>query len=94
MHVRDQVLEHGKWIPNHTCVEAIQRDRYEPVVGRSSKSCDTLMARRKQPAFSTQLRLDSTDKLRLDVALADGGEIYSWAGANRFDERDLDEWTP
>jgi len=94
MHVRDQVLEHGKWIPNHTCIETIQRDRYEPVIGRSAKSCDTLMARRKQPNFSTQLRPDTTDKLRLDVALADGGEIYSWAGANRFDERDLDEWTP
>jgi len=59
MHVRDQVLEHGKWIPNHTCVETIQRDRYEPVVGRSAKSCDTLMARRKQPNFSTQLRRDT-----------------------------------
>jgi hypothetical protein len=94
MHVRDQVLEHGKWIPNHTCVETIQRDRYEPVVGRSAKSCDTLMARRKQPNFSTQLRRDTTDRLRLDVALADGGEIYSWAGANKFDERDLDEWIP
>jgi hypothetical protein len=45
MHVRDQVLEHGKRIPNHTCVETIQRDRYEPVIGGSPKSCNTLMAR-------------------------------------------------
>src|ERR1035441_6948195 len=31
MRLRDQVLERGERIPNHTCVELIQRDRYEPL---------------------------------------------------------------
>src|ERR1035441_5432019 len=79
MRLRDQVVEHGERIPNHTCVESIQRDRYEPVTGRAPKSCDTLLARRKQGDFQARLKLDSTDWLRLDVAYASGNEIYSWA---------------
>jgi len=29
--LRDQVLAHAAGIPNHTCVETVERDRYEPV---------------------------------------------------------------
>jgi hypothetical protein len=94
MRLRDQVVEHGERIPNHTCVESIQRDRYEPVTGRAPKSCDTLLARRKQGDFQARLKLDSTDWLRLDVAYASGNEIYSWAGASKFEEGDLDELVP
>jgi hypothetical protein len=94
MRLRDRVLEHGERIPNHTCVESMQRDRYEPVAGHAGKSCDTLLARRKQGDFLARLKLDSTDWLRLDVAYASGGEIYSWAGASRFEEGELDELVP
>src|SRR5215831_19236067 len=92
--LRDHVLAQGRRIPNYTCVQTVVRDQYEPATGRSSRGCDGLLARRKQPGFSKTLRLNSTDRLRLDVALAEGGEIYSWKGASQFDERDLDEWTP
>jgi hypothetical protein len=91
MRLRDQVVEHGERIPNHTCVESIQRDRYEPAAGRAPKSCDALLARRKPGDFRGRLKLDSTDWLRLDVAYASGNEIYSWAGASKFEEGDLDE---
>src|ERR1019366_9007137 len=94
MRLRDQVVEHKERIPNHTCVESIQRDRCEPVAGRAPKSCDTLLARRKQGDFQGRLKLDSTDWLRLDVAYASGNEIYSWAGASKFEEGDLDELVP
>jgi len=94
MRLRDQVLEHATRIPNHTCVETVQRDRYEPTTGRSPKSCDALVARRKQSDFPLLLRLDSTDRLRLDVALASSREIYSWAGASKFEEGDIDELIP
>ena len=94
MRLRDQAVEHGERIPNHTCVESMQRDRYEPAAGRATKSCDTLLARRKQGDFQGRLKLDSTDWLRLDVAYASGSEIYSWAGASRFEEGELDELVP
>ena len=94
MRLRDQVLAHGRSIPNHTCVETIQRDRYEPAAGRSVKDCDTLLARRKQQDFPALLRLEQRDRLRLDVSLAYQGEIYSWAGARRFEEGEITDLIP
>src|ERR1035441_10173428 len=105
MRLRDQVLERGERIPNYTCVESIERDRYEPVTGRAPKSCDpvtappanscdTLLARRKQADFQGRLKLSSTDWLRLDVAYAGGSEIYSWAGASKFEEGVLEDLVP
>jgi len=89
MRLRDQVLAHGRMIPNHTCVETIQRDRYEPNAGRAMKACDTLLAKRKQTPYFMMLRLERTDRLRLDVALSYEGEMYSWPGAGRFEEGDI-----
>jgi hypothetical protein len=94
MRLRDQVLERGERIPNYTCVESMQRDRYEPVAGRAPKSCDTLLARRKQADFQGRLKLNCTDWLRLDVAYAGGSEIYSWAGASKFEEGELEDLVP
>jgi hypothetical protein len=92
--LRDQVLEHARRIPNYTCAESVRRDRYEPIAGRAVKSCDTILGKRLQNSSSMPLRLDTTDRLRLDVALAHDKEIYSWAGANKFEEADIDEWLP
>jgi hypothetical protein len=58
------------------------------------KSCDTMLARRKQADFQGRLKLSSTDWLRLDVAYAGGSEIYSWAGASKFEEGELDQLVP
>jgi hypothetical protein len=89
--LRDQVLAHAERIPNHTCVESVRRDIYEPVTGLPARSCDSLLARRKLPSFSSSLRLATTDRLRLDVLLASDRELYSWAGANQFEEGEIDE---
>ena len=89
--LRDQVLAHAERIPNHTCVESVRRDIYEPATGPPARSCDTLLARRKLPSFSSSLRLATTDRLRLDVLLASDRELYSWAGANKFEEGEIDE---
>ena len=90
--LRDRVVEHGSGVPNHTCVETVQRDRYEPSGGRSTTSCDSLLAARRQAG--NRLRLNSTDWLRLDVGMADGREIFSWAGAPKFEEGEIDELIP
>lgn len=92
--LRDHVLRHATQIPNYTCVETIRRDRYEPVDGRAALSCDRLLARRKQPNFAARLQLERTDWLRLDVALVQAGEIYSWAGAHKFEDMDIDQLVP
>jgi len=94
MRLRDYVVAHGERIPNYTCVETVERNRYEPITGRSAKSCDALLARRQQSDFPARLRLTVTDRLRLDVALTTEREIYSWAGAGKFEEGDIDELVP
>ncbi|HUI54058.1 MAG TPA: hypothetical protein VLY04_03750 [Bryobacteraceae bacterium] len=90
--LRDRVVEHASGVPNHTCVETVQRDRYEPSAGRAAKSCDTLLAARKQAV--NRLRLSTTDWLRLDVGMAEGREIFSWVGAPKFEEGEIDELIP
>ena len=92
--LRDRVLAHGERVPNHTCVETITRDRYEPTIQAVPKTCDDIVARRKSLAFPAMLRLATTDRLRLDVLLSGGRELLSWAGAGKFDDRELDELVP
>lgn len=89
--LRDQVLAHAERIPNHTCVESVRRDVYDAIADPSTRSCDRLLARRKQPGFSSSLRLTTTDRLRLDVLLTTDRELYSWAGAKKFEEGEIDE---
>lgn len=90
--LRDQVIEHAGRVPHHTCIETVERQRFDPALGRQQKSCDTLMARRKAPNF--QLKLLTTDRLRLDVTLSSTRELFSWAGASKFEDVEIDELIP
>ncbi|HWC99674.1 MAG TPA: hypothetical protein VG456_23095 [Candidatus Sulfopaludibacter sp.] len=92
--VRDRVMEHATRIPNYTCVETIVRDWYDLAGAAPPRSCDALLGRRKRAGAGTLVTLATTDRLRLDVAVADSREIYSWAGAGRFEEKDIDELIP
>lgn len=91
MRLRDRVLEQGGRMPNHTCVETVERARYERVAETASRSCDDILARRALPNYRSLLRLSTTDRLRLDVAFTWDHEIYSWAAAGRFEEGDVDD---
>lgn len=94
MRVRDKVMANAERIPNYTCVETIVRDWYDYAAGTPPRSCDALLGRRKRAGAGTLLSLATTDRLRLDVALADSQEIYSWAGAARFEEGEIDRLVP
>ena len=94
MQLRDQVIRNGARIPNYTCQEKVQRDRYEPIAGRAPSSCDTLLMGRNQNDSQGQLKLDSTDWLHLDVVLTSDREIYSWVGASKFEDGEIDELVP
>jgi hypothetical protein len=43
------------------------------------------------PPAHTARQLESTDRVRLEVTVSQGGELHSWPGATRFDARDVDE---
>jgi hypothetical protein len=85
----------GQRLLQYTCRETIERTYYSPPVKKlgsdlmteaptNANSCDGR-------GFSTDghLALDMEDRLRLEVAVADGKEIHSWASASEFDSRSV-----
>ena len=55
---------------------------YQPYDRKSGPSCEP-------DPLQSRTHLTSTDRLRLDVAMATNVEMYSWVGESRFDDRDL-----
>jgi hypothetical protein len=89
-HARDNMVERAKRLPNYTCVQTVDREyfvRSRPATPYTS--CDQMSAEARKKPYS--LKLDATDRLRLDVKVSGGEEIGSWAGANRFDSRSIVE---
>lgn len=84
---RAKVLDNSRRMPRYTCVETVSRTQYLPV--NRGASCRSLLASR-QPA-SSHGNLMVRDRLRLDVAVVEGREMFSWAGARRFETRDVGE---
>ena len=83
----------GLRLLQYTCLETIERTYYsEPV-----KKLGTDLMTEAPPGscsgrgFSKDglLALDMEDRLRLEVAVAGGKEIHSWAGASGFDSRSV-----
>ena len=85
--IRNKIKQALGRLPNYLCTQTIDRLQYEPVKLRREPSCDDIA---KQKNAQRKLRPFSSDRLRLDVAVAnDEREMYSWVGQNRFDNRSL-----
>jgi hypothetical protein len=98
--VRRTVMGTVEGLPKYVCTQTIDRARYEPDARylpdsrTRSMSCDSLAARVNSATWKRQL--SSLDRLRLDVAVTRSrpgldSEMYSWAGEEHFDVRDLFE---
>ena len=83
--VAAKVLARDSRLPNYTCVETVNRAYYKPAASTLPRDCPILMVIRRHPSPDMVLQLFMTDRLRLDVTMAGRGEIYSWAGASKFD---------
>jgi hypothetical protein len=77
-------------LQNYTCVETISREYYRPAGPLRNRPCSWLLAQRAHPQPDMKLQLASADRLRLDVAVTNSGEMFSWAGAGQFDDRSVD----
>jgi len=93
VHLRDEVLRHATRIPNYTCLETVDRDIYQ-WAGEPPKSCDSILGRRKKAELSVLLKKMRSDRLRLDVLLTSVQEVYSWAGAGKFEDIEIDQLIP
>ena len=84
--VRKKVVETVKRLPKYLCTETVDRATYQPEIELASRSCDDLAGRKIRPE---KIRLDTSDRLRLDVAVSGDSEMFSWAGENRFQDGTL-----
>lgn len=81
------VLKNAAIAPNYTCVETIERRYYRARLASTPRNCDDLAAEKKRRGY--KLTLESADRLRLEVRADRTAEMYSWPGANRFEDREL-----
>ena len=86
--VRERVLATVDRLPNYMCTQTIDRAQYEPVKIIQTSSCAERMRWRKR---GLKQSLTTSDRLRLDVGVADKREIYSWVGENSFRNRSLSD---
>lgn len=77
-------------LPLYSCLETVDRTYFQPApeATRPIPNCSQLDEALRAQAFP--LRLEFTDRLRLEVAVDQGHEIRSWPGPGRFDPRRVD----
>ena len=80
------VRENASRMRNATCVETIERQYYRARLANTPRTCDDLAGEKKRRGY--KLTLESTDRLRLDVRAGPTAEMYSWPGADRFNDRE------
>ena len=84
LQARQKIVYTLQQLPKYLCTETIERTTFRPDLTRPmSNSCAA--------ATKAKLRKATSDRLRLDVAVSNSGEMYSWAGESRFDDRSLAE---
>jgi hypothetical protein len=76
-----KVLETVSRLPKYMCTQTIDRSQLEPVPGTAGRQCE--------PRKGKQLRLTTSDRLRLDVAISASREMYSWVGEGHFEDGGL-----
>jgi len=81
--VTQRALDTVNRLPKYMCTQTIDRSQYEPTAGSAGRRCE--------PYARKQLRLTSSDRLRLDVAVSAAREMYSWVGESHFEDRSLFE---
>jgi hypothetical protein len=86
--VRDNIRDRTRRLPNYTCVQTVDRKYFKPAKAEFPlPSCIDLSAR--NGLKDHRLKLEATDRLRLDVKVSIGTEIGTWAGAGNFGDGDV-----
>lgn len=83
---RARIVESIRRLPKYTCVQTVRRFRFQAVAAAKGKGCGGV----EDPDQRRQMTLLWTDRLKLDVTVAAGGEIFSWAGARSFQSDEVD----
>jgi len=80
-------------LQKYTCLETIERSYYSQPTGKMGTDIMTAApqssCKGREFDKEDELILTAEDRLRLDVAVADGKEIDSWASTGSFDSRSI-----
>ncbi len=87
--VRHKVAQGISHIPRYLCTEAVEREKLRLPSGVKQDLCPEILEAFANPA--RRFRVVSADRLRLDVAVIDKREIYSWVGEGRFGDQSLSQ---
>lgn len=82
---RASVVANLKQFPRYVCVQTVVRQQY--VLPPGGSGCASVITARDRKNADRTLRWH--DRLRLDVAVGDKSDMYSWAGASKFDSEDI-----
>ena len=87
---RRKIAESTSRMPRYLCTETVERRKSQLGSGANwDKPCSETIA--AIAGHSKRLQLLSSDRLRLDVAVIDKNEIYSWVGEGRFGDQSLSQ---
>ncbi len=89
--LRENVRADLQRAPRYTCVQTITRTQYLPQYGGKPSACAAIIAARGTLTNTGTLLWH--DRLRLDVAVGENSEMFSWAGARQFESNSLDDLT-
>ncbi len=79
------VIDNLKRFPRYVCVQTVTRAQYQlPPTG---SSCASAIANNQRNMADRVLHWH--DRLRLDVAMGEKSDMYSWAGASQFNTEDI-----
>ncbi len=84
---REQVIHTTQRLPKYVCVETIERSYLKPPNGYKPVVACPAITGKSNP----NLRVMAEDRLRIEVTVAEGGELNSWPQASKFDTRGIDE---
>ena len=88
---RERIAVNLARLPRYTCVQTIQRSKYELFYAGRHKPCAGPAALPATGRNRALLLLAWTDRFKLDVTIAEGTEIFSWAGAREFQSADAQQ---
>ncbi len=86
---RERVLADLSRLPRYTCIQAITRNYFSGPAHLRGAACTDLMA--AHDARKHALTIEAWDRLRLEVAIIEGGNEFSWVGARRFEAGALEK---
>ena len=89
--VRDAMLQLTDRLPKYTCTQTVNRTYLQAIEKPApGATCDQFAGDRLRGR--RRIQVEATDRLRLDDLLSGGEELFSWAGAGRFDPRPVQEF--